>query len=276
MTGGPLAGKTTLVTGATRGAGLAIAQELGRAGATVIVTGRTTRATGPREGLPGNVEDAADAVTQAGGRGIPIRCDHAKMDDVRALRDQIPAPLDALVCNAWGGYEQHDTREFVRPFWEHDFETRWRTMFEAGLRASLLAAHVLAPKIADGGLLLATVAWDEGKYLGAAYYDVAKAAIVRATQAWAHDLRARRIASMALAPGFMRTERVMAAHAQHPFDLSATESPTYLGRAVVALARDPNVLARSGRVQYVGDLARELGFTDEDGRAPPRFALPES
>lgn len=263
-----------LVTGATRGAGLAIARELGRAGATVYVTGRTTRASGPHEGLPGSVEDAAEAVTKAGGRGIGVRCDHTARADVEALRDAIDAPIDLLVNNAWGGYEQHDVKEFVRPFWEHDFETRWRTMFEAGLRAHLVATHVLAPKVREGGLILSTVAWDEGKYLGAAYYDIAKGAIVRATQAWARDLARRNVAAFALAPGFMRTERVMAAHAAHPFDLSQTESPAYLARCVVALAKAPDNAARSGKVQYVGDLARELGFTDEDGRQPPRFVLP--
>ena len=261
--------KNVLVTGATRGAGLAIAQELAAAGHRVVVTGRTTRAAPNREGLPGTIEDAASLV---GGRGI--RCDHTNEADVRALAAQV-GPLDALVLNAWGGYEDHDAG-FAAPFWEHDFEKRWRGMFEGGLRAQLLTAHHLAPRVADGGLIVSTIASDEGKYLGAAYYDITKAAIARAAFAWSRDLRPRRVTAIALAPGFMRTERVMAAHQAAPFDLSQTESPHYLGRAVAALV-DASVerQAWNGRVAYVADLARQYGFTDLDGSQPPRFVLPE-
>jgi len=124
------------------------------------------------------------------------------------------------------------------------------------------------------GLIVATVAWAFNAYLGSLYYDVAKAAVIRIALGMARELRPHGVAAVALAPGFMRTERVMAAHAAQPFDLSGTESPEYLGRAVAALAADPRVLERSGQVLTVGDLAREYGFTDIDGSQPAAFRLP--
>ena len=125
-----------------------------------------------------------------------------------------------------------------------------------------------------GGLIVSTVAWAYDEYLVNLYYDVSKAAIVRMVRGMAHDLRPHGVAAIALAPGFMRTERIMAAHAAHPFDLIITESPEYLGRAVRALAEDPGVMRRSGEVCTVGDLAREYGFTDVDGRQPAGFRMP--
>jgi NAD(P)-dependent dehydrogenase (short-subunit alcohol dehydrogenase family) len=153
-------------------------------------------------------------------------------------------------------------------------------MFTAGVRAHLVMAQVAAPLLmrrgdADRpGLIAATIAWSFGGYLGNLFYDVAKAAQVRMAYALAQELRQHRVAAVAIAPGFMRTERVLAAHAAHPFDLSGTESPDYLGRAVAALAADPEVLARSGETLAVGDLARSYGFTDVDGSQPEAFRLP--
>lgn len=276
----PLSKRVAVVTGATRGAGLGVARELGRAGATVYVTGRSTRAGSRTEGMPGTIEDTAEAVTAAGGTGIGVRCDHGKQQDVAALFDRVWSErgrLDLLVCNAWGGYEEHDGPAFVAPFWKQDFEKRWRGMYESGLRATLLACSLAAPRMvaARSGLIVSTVAWDRGLYLGNLFYDVAKAAIVRATAGMARELKEHAVSAIALAPGFIRSERVMAAHAQHPFDLSFTESPAYLGRCVAALAADPEVARWSGQVLAVGELAKVYGFTDEDGRQPPPFRLDE-
>ena len=124
------------------------------------------------------------------------------------------------------------------------------------------------------GLIVSTVAWAYDAYLGNLFYDSAKAAIIRMVFGMAQELRPHGVAAVALAPGFMRTERVLAAHEQTPFDLSGTESPEYLGRAVAALAADPDVLARSGHLLTAGDLARAYGFTDIDGRQPEAFRLP--
>lgn len=273
----PLAGKVAVVTGASRGAGRAIAIALGTAGATVYATGRSTRASGSTEDMPGTVEDVAEMVSAAGGIGIGVRVDHTNDDEVEALFARVGREhgrLDLLVNNAWGGYEGHDVASFQAPLWEQPL-SRWDSMFTAGLRAAIVASRFGAPLLMrQGGLIVNTVAWSYGDYLGNLYYDVAKAAMVRLSYALSVELREHGVAAVALAPGFMRTERVMAAHAQQPFDLSPTESPEYLGRAVVALAADPGVIAKSGDVLTVGDLAREYGFTDTDGRQPPAFRMP--
>jgi NAD(P)-dependent dehydrogenase (short-subunit alcohol dehydrogenase family) len=273
-----MAEQVGIVTGATRGGGKAIALELGAASWTVYVTGRSTRAGGSTEGLPGTLEETAEAIDAAGGRGIPIRCDHTSLADIDALASRVRSdgvPLDLLVNNAWGGYESYDYVAFGRPFWEQAVE-QWDRMFTSGVRATLLTSARLAPLFleASGGLIVNTIAWLHDDYMGNLYYDTAKAAIVRMTFGMAQELRSKGVSAVALAPGFMRTERVMASHAREPFDLSATESPVYLARAVRALAADPAAAKRSGEVLYVGDLAKEYGFTDADGRQPPPFRLP--
>jgi NAD(P)-dependent dehydrogenase (short-subunit alcohol dehydrogenase family) len=153
-------------------------------------------------------------------------------------------------------------------------------MFTAGVRAHLVMSQLAAPLLLARpesdrpGLIASTVAWAFGRPLGNAVYDVAKASLVRLAYVMAEELRPHRVAAVAIAPGFMRTERVMAAHAAHPFDLSVTESPEYLGRAVAALAGDPDVMRRTGEAVTAGDLARDYGFTDVDGRQPEAFRLP--
>lgn len=269
--------RVAVVTGATRGAGRVIAAELGSRGWTVFVTGRSVRGE-TTEGLPGTVEDAAEEVTARGGRGIAVRCDHARDADVEALfarvRDEA-GRLDLLVNNAWGGYERYGDAPFTAPFWE---QPMWRAdaMWSAGVRAHLLAARLAAPMMIERGtgLIVSTVAWAYDRYLGCLPYDTAKAAIVRMMFGMGEELRPHGVAALAVAPGFMRTERVMAAHAAQPFDLSITESPVYLARAIAALAEDPRVLDRSGGCVTVGDLAREYGFTDVDGTQPPAFRMP--
>lgn len=270
-----------VVTGASRGAGRAIAGVLGEAGATVYVTGRSVRGHGNLEGITGTIEETAEEVSRRGGRGIAVRCDHTSDSDVEAVFARVRqdhARLDLLVNNAWGGYEHHDGAAFTAAFWEQPFGQRWEGMFVAGLRAHLSASRFAVPLMLPHkrGLIVSTIAWDQGKYLGNLFYDVAKSAIIRAMFGMSKELRAHGIAAVALAPGFMRTERVMAAHAAAPFDLSQTESPEYVGRAVAALAADPEVLRKSGETLRVGDLAREYGFTDIDGRQVPPFEIPET
>lgn len=269
--------RVALVTGATRGGGKAIAVELGAAGWTVLVTGRSTRTSGSTENLPGNLEDTVEAIEATGGRGTAVRCDHTSLKDIDALVSKIesgPKRLDLLVNNAWGGYEHYKREAFDRPFWEQPVR-HWDRMFTAGVRATLLTSARLAPIFLrqSRGLIVNTVAWLQGDYIGNLYYDTAKSAILRMTYGMSQELRPRGVTVVALAPGFMRTERVMAAHAAHPFDLGKTESPAYIGRAVQALASDPRLSARSGELLYVGDLAKQYGFTDTDGRQPPPFSV---
>jgi NAD(P)-dependent dehydrogenase (short-subunit alcohol dehydrogenase family) len=290
----PLANCIAVVTGASRGAGRGIALELGAAGATVVVTGRSTREQ-PAPGyerilsmsgmarMPGTIDDTADDVTAQGGRGIAMRCDHTDDDAVQALFREVHAQhgrIDLLVNNAWGGHESFDG-VFDAPFWQHP-TAHWDTMMDRGVRCHLLAARAAAPLMAAQrhGLIVATTFWDRGRYLkGNLYYDLAKAAIARLSFGIAEELRPQDVASIAVSPGWMRTELVLAGHKtdeahwhERPA-LSRTESPRYLGRAVAALAADPQVMRKSGTVQRVADLAREYGFTDVDGRQVPAFEM---
>lgn len=276
----PLRGCVTVVTGASRGAGRAIALVLGAAGATVYATGRSTRTAGTTENLPGTIDETAEGVTARGGTGIPVRIDYTVDAEVKALFDRVRAEqgrLDLLVNNAWGGYERYDGRTFDAPFWEQPL-SRWDAMFTAGVRTHFLASRFAAPLMIEqgSGLIVGTVAWAFGAYTGNLYYDTAKAAVIRMVFGMAEELRPHGITAVAVAPGFMRTERVLAAHAAEPFDLGLTETPEYLGRAISALAADPRVHEKSGQQLTVGDLAREYGFTDVDGRQPPPFRLADS
>jgi len=273
-----LSARIALVTGASRGAGAAIAAVLGEAGATVYVTGRSSRAGARTDDMPGTVEDAAAEVSARGGIGIGVVCDHTDPAQVEALVARVEADhgrLDVLVNNAWGGYEQYDGASFTAPFWEQPLERRWERMFGAGVWPTMLTSHRAAPLLTRGGLVACTIAWAQGAYTGSAFYDAAKACIARFAFAMAHDLRERQVTAVAVAPGFMRTERVLAAHEGEPFDLSVTESPEYLGRAVAYLAADPARFERTGELLTAGDLARVYGFTDVDGSQPETFTIPD-
>lgn len=290
----PLKDCIALVTGASRGAGRGIAVELGAAGATVYVSGRSTRGQPARgydsilalqgaQAMPGSIDDTAEAVSSAGGRGIALRCDHSREDEVAALVDRVvreAGRIDLLVNNAWGGHESFDG-VFERPFWEHPL-AHWDSMIDRGVRLHLLAARAVAPHMARQrrGLIVATTFWDRGRYLrGNLYYDLAKAGIVRLAFGVAEEMRAHGVASLAVSPGWMRTELVLAVHRTDESRwrevpaLARTESPRYLGRAVAALAADPQVMRRSGQVLRVADLARDYGFTDVDGRQVEAFEL---
>ena len=272
-----LSGRVALVTGASRGAGAAVAAVLGEAGATVYVTGRSTSDGARTEGLPGTVQDSAAEVDARGGHGIPVACDHTDEAQVAALMRRIGSEhgrVDIVVNNAWGGYEEHDGAAFTAPFWEQPVRRRWESMFGAGVWPAMLTSHHAAPLVPAGGLIVCTVAWAFGAYLGNAFYDAAKACLVRFAFGMACDLRERGVTAVAVAPGFMRTERVMAAHARQSFDLGPTESPEYLGRAIAHLAADPQRMERSGELLTAGDLARVYGFTDVDGSRPEPFRLP--
>jgi NAD(P)-dependent dehydrogenase (short-subunit alcohol dehydrogenase family) len=295
--GRPLAGRVAVVTGGSRGGGRGIALELGAAGATVYVTGRSTRAQPARgyetilrdsgmAALPGTVDDTAEELARLGGTGIAVRCDHTREDEVRALFDRVEAEqgrLDLLVNNAWGGHEAFSKTSFGAPFWEQALD-QWDAMFDRGVRNHFLASRIAAPLfIRQGrGLIVTTSYWDRGNYLrGNLFYDLAKAAMNRLAFGMAEELRPHGVASLAVVPGWMRTEFVLAsAHADesnwrdYPH-FARTESPRYVGRAVAALAADPAVMRKSGGIHRVGDLAVEYGFTDIDGRVVPPYELPE-
>jgi NAD(P)-dependent dehydrogenase (short-subunit alcohol dehydrogenase family) len=274
-----------LVTGASRGAGRGIALELGAAGATVYVTGRSVDGGSTTDNVPGTIDETAREVTARGGRGIAVRCDHTVDAEVDALFGRIRADhrrLDLLVNNVWGGYENSDCRPLpLVPFWEQSLH-QWDAMFTAGVRAHLTAARLAAPLMLPQrrGLIVNTTANLEAlPYLRNLYYDLAKNAVARLTWAIAQELREHGIAAVALAPGFMRTERVVEAF-QRAGAADALNGPggpkettAYLGRAVVALASDDRVIDKSGQLVDVGTLAGEYGFTDIDGTQPAPFRL---
>jgi NAD(P)-dependent dehydrogenase (short-subunit alcohol dehydrogenase family) len=263
-----LRGIVAVVTGASRGAGRGIAAVLGQAGATVYVTGRSVVGVPSGPHREGTIDETAEAVDARGGTGIPVRCDHTDEAAVRALFARVrreQGRLDLLVNNAWGGYEQRPGDpevEFFGPFWEQP-SWRWDAMFTAGVRAHLLAGLHAVPLLIGHrgerpGVVLNTIAWAFGAYLGNVYYDTAKAATARLAFGMAEDLRPHRVAAMAIAPGH----------------LGVAETPEYLGRAVATLAADPEVMAKTGTLLTVGELAREYAFTDTDGTQPEPFGLP--
>lgn len=277
MTAGPLAGRICLVAGASRGVGRGIARALGEAGATVVATGRSSEA-GPRtDGRPETIEDAAREVETSGGRGHPYRCDHVNEREVDALVAWTLrrfGRIDVAVSSVWGGNEGFDGERFAdgtrwgAPFWRRPASGIAHAMQTGPYAALLLARAVAAPMTALRSGLVAFVSFstDEG-YLGDIAYDLAKASLNRLAFACAEELRPHGVAAVSLTPGHVRTERVVDAGMAE----AASESPLYAGRAIAALAADPDRLRHSGRNLYAADLARLYGFTDEDGRKPERF-----
>jgi NAD(P)-dependent dehydrogenase (short-subunit alcohol dehydrogenase family) len=275
-----LTARVAVVTGASRGVGKGIALALGECGATVYVTGRSTRERpGPR---PGTVDDTADDVSARGGRGVPVPTDHVDDRQVEALFDRVreqEGRLDLLVANAWGGYEGYDLRTFTAPFWEQPL-ARWDAMFAAGLRAQFTAARLAAPLLIARrrGLIVCTGGTaDPDYYLGNVPYDVVKAATGRLVTALARELRPHRVAAVGVYPGFTRTEAVVdafAAAGREPPE--ETHSPEFVGRAVACLAADADVVSLSGTGAQAAVYARRYGFTDVDGRRVAPFAFPDA
>jgi dehydrogenase/reductase SDR family protein 1 len=255
-----LSGMVALVTGGSRGVGKGTALGLAEAGASVYVTGRNT-----------------DGASLADGC-IPVRCDHTIDEEVervfeRLIREQ--GKLDILVNNAWGGYENMvENGEFtwVYPFWKQPL-LRWDSMFAAGVRAAYVASSFAAPAMVEQkhGLIVNISFWAAQKYLSNVAYGVAKAATDKMTADMSRELRDHGVAVVSLYPGLVRTEKVMEAAAY--LDLSNSESPQFIGRAVAALAADRSVMNKSGSVLVAAALAREYGFTDIDGKLPKPLTL---
>jgi dehydrogenase/reductase SDR family protein 1 len=275
-----LASKVAVVTGASRGVGRGIALGLGEAGATVYVTGRSVRGHTTDSAVAGNIDDTAEEVTKLGGVGVPVRCDHRDDAQVAALFQRVAETsgrLDVLVNSVWGGYVnmvEDGTFTWEQPFWRQPL-WRWDAMFDSGVRACYVASH-LAAKVMVGkgsGLIVALSQWAGQKYKGNVIYGAAKIATDRMISDMAHELRPHGIAAVSLYPGMVRTERVMQ-FAEY-LDLSNSESPQFLGRAVAALAADPAVVEKSGQVLVAAKLAEEYGFTDVDGRKPRALNLKE-
>jgi len=274
-----LQGKVAVVTGASRGAGRGIALALGEQGATVYVTGRSTAAGARTEDRPETIEETAAMVSARGGVGIPVRVDHTDEQEVEALFARVQkeqGKLDLLVNNAWGGNELPIA---IQPFWELPTK-HWENMFHAGVRCGILSSKYGVPLMlpAGRGMIIHTSWYDQGKYTGHFYYDLAKNALNRMAFGMGTELKRYGITALALSPGWMRTERVVESvqtEEERQQMLEQTETTEYVGRAVCALAADPDPLRMSGTVQLVGELAEHYGFTDVDGRVIPPFVVPD-
>jgi dehydrogenase/reductase SDR family member 1 len=251
--------QVALVTGASRGVGRGMATALAHAGATVYATGRSV-----------TQADLPDTVHR-------MPCDHTDDAAVDRVFERIRAEagrLDILANSAWGGYErmvEGGRFTWPLPFWEQP-RWRWDAMMTAGVRAafvaSQLAARLMVP--ARHGLIVNISSWPAQKYVGNALYGIAKSATDKLTADTAHELRPHGVAAVSLYPGLVRTEAVLAAGV---FDLSNSESPEFIGRAVGTLAADPDVMRWSGQVLVAATLAREYGFADVDGRQPRPLSL---
>ena len=276
----PLAGKVAVVAGATRGAGRGIARALGEAGATVYCTGRSTRAAGPSPmQRPETVDETAEMVTRAGGVGIATRVDHLREDEVRALfarvRDE-QGRLDVLVNDIWGG---DALVEWSAKFWELDTDLAWRVV-ETALRTHLITARYATPLLmgTPGALLVEVTDGDTYQYRGQLVYDLVKTSVIRLAFGMARELRPHGVAAVAVTPGFLRSEAMLEHFgvtretwrdgAKRDPNFIASETPLFVGRAVAALAADPHVMRKSGRVFASWTLSDEYRFTDEDGARP--------
>lgn len=283
-----LNGKVAVVAGASRGCGRGIALALGDAGATVYVTGRTTR-TGPKpvDGVPGTIEDTADEVTRRGGKGIPVQVDHSNAAQVEELFARVrheQGRLDILACAVWGGNERFLDPVWNKPFWNQSQRT-WDEFVGAGPQAFWIASHAAASLMADArsGLIVAITEpmIDSDRFSGSIEFDLfghlAHYSLNRLVATLAPAAKTAGITILGLLPGFMKTERVEM-HMQradeedrklYRYDLA--ESTEYSGRAIAALAADPNVLNKAGELVFVADVAKEYGFTDIDGRFIDNF-----
>ncbi|MGQ4365857.1 SDR family oxidoreductase [Streptomyces sp. SAS_272] len=280
---GPLEGRVALVAGATRGAGRGIAVELGAAGATVYVTGRTTRDRRSEYDRPETVEDTADLVTEAGGRGVAVPTDHLDPAQVRALVARIAdeqGRLDVLVNDIWGGEKLF---EWDTPVWEHDLDKGLR-LLRLAVETHAVTSHHALPLLlrTPGGLVVemtdGTAEYNRDTYRVNFFYDLAKASVLRMAFALAHEIGPRGAAAVALTPGWLRSELMLEQFGVREDNwrdaldrvphFAISETPRYVGRAVAALAADPDVARRNGQSLSSGGLAPEYGFTDLDGSRP--------
>ncbi|MDT0565906.1 SDR family oxidoreductase [Streptomyces sp. DSM 3412] len=279
----PLDGRIALVAGATRGAGRGIAVELGAAGATVYVTGRSTRERRSEYDRPETLEDTADLVIEAGGHGIAVPTDHLEPAQVRTLVDRITEEqgrLDVLVNDIWGGEKLF---EWESPVWEHDLDNGLR-LLRLAVETHAITNHFALPLLLrnPGGLVVemtdGTAEYNGTHYRSTFFYDLAKWSVLRMAFALGHELGPRGATAVALTPGWLRSEMMLDHYGvteenwrdalERVPHFAISETPRFVGRAVAALAADPEVARFNGQSHSSGSLARTYGFTDLDGSRP--------
>ncbi len=278
----PLTGKVAVVAGATRGAGRGIAVELGAAGATVYCTGRSVRGQPSDLKRPETIDETAELVTKAGGVGIAAQTDHTKEEEVRALFERVQAEqngqLDILVNDVWGG---DSLTEWGVPFWELDLEKGLK-LLERAIFTHIITSRYGVPLMVaqESGLVIEIGDGDTLEYRGNFTYDFVKTSVIRLALAMAEDFRKQelKITALALTPGFLRSEEMLENFgvaeatwqdgAKVDPNFIASETPRFVGRAVVALALDPNVHEKSGKAFSSWGLSDEYGFTDQGGATP--------
>ncbi|BBD36965.1 SDR family oxidoreductase [Aminobacter sp. NyZ550] len=278
-----LQGKVALVAGASRGAGRGIAMELGAAGATVYVTGRTTRDRQSEYQRPETIEETAEAIDALGGKGIAVRVDHLVSDEVRDLVARIrkdEGRLDILVNDIWGGEKLF---EWNKPVWDHDLDNGLR-MLRLSIDTHLITAHHALPLMIEkpGGLLVevtdGTAEYNAVNYRLSPFYDLCKSAVLRMAWAHARDLAPHGATAVAITPGWLRSEMMLEHFGvteanwrdalENVPHFAISETPRFVGRAVAALAADPDVARWNGQSLSSGGLAQVYGFTDLDGSRP--------
>jgi NAD(P)-dependent dehydrogenase (short-subunit alcohol dehydrogenase family) len=275
----PLEGKIAVVAGATRGAGRGIACMLGEAGATVYCTGRSVRGRPATANRPETIEETAEMVTAYGGQGLAVQVDHTVEEQVRAFFSRVRSEqgrLDLLVNDVWGGDE---LSEWGKPFWELDME-KGLLMQQRAVYSHILTSQYGVPLMIERrqGLIVEITDGDTLAYRGNLFYDLAKVSAIRLAYAMAEELKPYNITALAVTPGFLRSEAMLdhfgvteanwQEGARQDPHFIASETPFYVGRAVAALASDPQVSVKSGKAFGSWTLAQEYGFADVDGRQP--------
>ncbi len=284
-----LRGRIAVVAGATRGAGRGIAAALGEAGATVLSTGRSSRTRSRKSDYkdrPETIQETAEIVTSLGGQGIPFVVDHLDLDQVRKLSEQIRyqfGHIDILVNDIWGAEKlKGGPPDWNKPVWEVDLQKGLRIL-RLAIDTHLITSYYLLPLMigSPGGLLVevtdGTTDYNASHYRISVFYDLAKVAINRLAFSQGHELARHQATAVALTPGWLRSEMMLDAYnvtednwrtATAPPGFAVSESPRYIGRAVVAIATDPKRERWNQQSVTSGQLAVEYGFTDIDGSRP--------
>jgi NAD(P)-dependent dehydrogenase (short-subunit alcohol dehydrogenase family) len=276
--GKDLRNKVAVVAGATRGAGRGIAVELGAAGAVVYCTGRSVK--GKTSGRPETIDETADLVTQAGGKGIAIQVDHTQPDQVKSFFQQVSeqqnGQIDILVNDIWGGDE---LTQWNVPYWEHSLPAGLN-MLERALHTHIITSHYATPLLlkSTAGIIFEITDGNTYDYRGTFFYDLVKVSVMRMAYTMAKDLSPHHVAAVAVTPGFLRSEAMLDHFGvtegnwrdgiKRDKFFAFSETPRYIGRAIVALATDPNIMQKSGKTLATWDLAEEYRLVDTDGSQP--------